>query len=561
MTLGIILLALVLVVRLYTVQIVRGEAFAAKAEGQYIVKSTNLFERGAVYFRDKTGKELSAATLRSGYLLYVNPKNVTSPNEVCRALSDIAGEAIPLDCVEQVSDKTRTYRELANRLPDEVGKAIAEKDFEGVGVSRERWRYYPGDQIAAQTIGFVSFQGDTLTGSYGVERSYNQLLSRPQKALYANFFAEVFSNLGSVLIDPAGKRTGDLITTIDPSVQVMLERSLAETRIKWQSKEVGGIIMNPKTGEILAMAVAPTFDLNKYGEASPDLFKNPLVENVYEFGSIMKPLTIAVGIDTEVITPESTYYDAGVIHVDGRNIYNFDLKGRGTATMQDVLDNSLNTGVSHVVQEVGTERFANYFKKIFGGQTGIDLPNEGKPLIGNLSSPRTVEYYTASFGQGVAVSPVSMIRGLATLANKGVMPAPHVGYAVKTPQGISTELKHGDPVQVFSEQSAQTVSGMLTKVVDNALRGGATKREGYTVAAKTGTAQMALADGRGYYEDRYFHSFFGYFPATDPKIIILLYQTEPQGARYASETLTDTFDTLTTFLINHYAIPPDRSPV
>jgi cell division protein FtsI/penicillin-binding protein 2 len=229
--------------------------------------------------------------------------------------------------------------------------------------------------------------------------------------------------------------------------------------------------------------------------------------------------------------------------------------------MQDVLDNSLNTGVSYVVGQVGTERFAGYFKKIFGGQTGIDLPNEGKPLVGNLSSPRTVEYYTASFGQGVAISPVSMIRGLATLANKGVMPAPHVGYAVKTPQGISTELKHGEPIQVFSEKSAQTVSGMLTKVVDTALRGGATKREGYTVAAKTGTAQMALADGRGYYEDRYFHSFFGYFPATDPKIIILLYHTEPQGARYASETLTDTFDTLTTFLINHYAIPPDRSPV
>lgn len=548
-------------VRLYTVQIVRGEAFAAKAEGQYIVKSTNLFERGAVYFRDKSGKELSAATLRSGYLLYVNPKQVTSPNETCRGLIDIAGEAIPLDCLEVVSDKSKVYKELVHRLPDEVGKAIAEKDFDGIGVSRERWRYYPGDQVGAQTIGFVSYQGDSLTGSYGVERSYNQLLSRPQKALYANFFAEVFSNLGSVLIDPIGKRTGDLITTIDPSVQVMLERTLAETRIKWQSKEIGGIVMNPKTGEILAMAVAPTFDLNKYGEASPALFKNPLVENVYEFGSIMKPLTMAVGMDTGVVTPESTYYDAGVIHVDGRNIYNFDLKGRGTASMQDVLDNSLNTGVSYVVGQVGTARFATYFKKIFGEQTGIDLPNEGKPLVGNLSSPRTVEYYTASFGQGVAVSPVSMIRGLAALANNGALPAPHVGYAVKTPQGISTELKHGEQVQVFSEQSARTVSGMLVKVVDHALRGGAIKREGYSVAAKTGTAQMALADGRGYYEDRYFHSFFGYFPASDPKIIILLYHTEPQGARYASETLTDSFDSLTTFLINHYAIPPDRSPV
>lgn len=276
-------------------------------------------------------------------------------------------------------------------------------------------------------------------------------------------------------------------------------------------------------------------------------------------GSIIKALTMAAGLDSKVVTPSSTYYDAGFLDLNTYTIKNFDGKGRGTVNMQAVLNQSLNTGVSHIVKLMGREKFRSYFSALqLGSESGIDLPSEERGLVDNLNSPRDVEYATASFGQGIAMTPIATARALAALGNGGYMVTPHVASRIEYQDGTSKEITYPQGAQVWSNETSETVSRMLATVVDEALRGGSVALPHHSVAAKTGTAQIANPNGGGYYDDKYLHSFFGYFPAYDPQFLVFLYTVEPKGVQYASETLTTPFIDITKFLINYYNIPPDR---
>jgi len=432
----------------------------------------------------------------------------------------------------------------------------------GVQLYRDQWRYYPGNDLAARTIGFVGYtaeSGSGLTGRYGLERYYEDILARDQSRLSVNFFAEIFSNLGSIIFDTTEARTGDVVTTIEPTVARMLDRELITTQDTWDSTLTGGIIINPKTGAIYAMNVVPTFNLNNRSVDTIADFQNPLVEGVYEMGSIIKALTMAAGIDAGAVVPSTTYYDSGSLTMNTFTISNYDGRARGTVDMQAVLNQSLNTGVAFVVDEMGKDTFREYFKALkFGSETGIDLPNETHGLVANLDSPRDIEYATASYGQGIALTPIETVRALSTLGNGGKLITPHLAKQIEYQDGTVKEVQYPEGDQVFSEETSVTISRMLTEVVDVALKGGDVKLERYSVAAKTGTAQIADPINGGYYDDRFLHSFFGYFPSYDPEFLVFLYTVEPKEVRYASETLTEPFMEITKFLINYYNVPPDR---
>ncbi len=554
----ILVIAGIFVVRLYMLQVVHGSMYQAEAERQYVHTVQDLYSRGSIYFTTRNDEKVSAATIQSGFVLAIDPTKISDIDEAYQALNGVT--AIDGGLFHERALRTdKTYQEIKQTVTNDEADAIRDLSLAGVHLYRNQWRYYPGKELAARTIGFVGYDGDLRVGKYGLERYYEDTLMREDEHLSVNFFAEIFSNLRTVVFDRDKEKVGDVVTTIEPTVARTLDRVLGSVQDKYESTYTGGIIIDPITGEIVALNVLPSFDPNNRADVPIESFPNPLIENVYELGSIIKPLTVASGLDAGVINAASTYYDAGYVELDDFTIKNFDGKGRGTVSMQEVLNQSLNTGVSYITELLGPSRFRTYFYNLkLGSETGIDLPNEGRGLVKNLESPRKVEYTTASFGQGIALTPIGAVRALATLSNGGVLITPHLAKRIEYVNGEVHDIGYPVGDRVFSEETSEEITRMLVNVVDVALRHGTLKKEHYTIAAKTGTAQIADPVTKKYSEDKFLHSFFGYFPAYKPRFLIFLYTVEPRGVQYASETLTDPFMELTDFLINYYSIPPDR---
>jgi cell division protein FtsI/penicillin-binding protein 2 len=558
---AVVLVALVLVGRLYQIQVVKASYYQDRAESQYVHTKSDLYTRGSILFSNKDSQTLSAAAVQSGYVLAGNPTLLTNSVEhFCdnhEAYMSVSVER----CIQRLSTPGRTYIELAPKINNAQAEEIRILDIDGAQLYRNQWRYYPGASLAARSIGFVGFtdDGTELRGKYGLERQYDDVLFQKRQVLSVNFFAELFSNLGELVYKNETNKTGSVVTTLEPVVSRMLDSVLQDANDEFDSELTGAIVMDPATGEIIAMNAVPGFDLNDRRGATIDQFQNPLVENVYEFGSTIKALTVAAGLDSGAITSESEYYDSGSVELDTFTIRNYDGRGRGTVSMQEVLNQSLNTGVSHIVQKMGKEEFRDYFLAFkLGSESGIDLPNEAQGLIDNLQSPRDVEYATASFGQGIAMTPIATTRALATLANGGTLVTPHLVKQIQYDDGSTKDVLYPEGNQVLSADASEEISRMLVTVVDDALRGGTVALDRHSIAAKTGTAQIPDPVNGGYYDDRYLHSFFGYFPAYEPEFIIFMYTVDPKGVRYASETLTTPFMDITQFLINYYSIPPDR---
>ncbi|MEK7661961.1 MAG: penicillin-binding protein 2 [Patescibacteria group bacterium] len=549
--------------KLFFVQIINGDKYTKAADRQYAASSLEVFERGSIFFTDRSGELVPAATLGTGFFLAIEPNKITDPDKIYEALSGIV--AINHDDFFKKASKTGDpYEEILHRMNKDQADAIDALSIPGVKVYREKWRLYPWNEIGSRTIGFIGYRegGNFLEGRYGVERYYEDILSRKNSDLYANFFVEIFSNLKEGIIS-GGRSEGDVILNIEPEAEKTLHNELKRVHEEYSSDFTGGVIMDPKTGAIYAMDAVPGFDPNDLRSVKDTaLFGNPLVEGVYEMGSIVKPLTMAAALDAGVVTRETTYRDDGFVIVEDARIKNFDGKGRGVVNMQEVISQSLNTGMVFVEKRLGNNKFRSYMKKFgVGEETGVDLPGEVAGLADNLNSTRDVEYATASFGQGIAFTPIQIARALSAVANGGYLIEPHVINRISYKGGFSRKPSYsGNDEKIISSKASEEMTRMLVEFVDKALLGGTVKNKDYSIAAKTGTAQMAKEDGRGYYEDRYLHSFFGYFPAYDPRFLVFLYTVNPKGVNYASHTLTYPFMRITSFLLNYYQIPPDRSP-
>ncbi len=564
LSIGIIFFALILIVRLWFVQVVLGKTFRAKADSQY-VEGASFFDRGSIFFTAKNGSLIPGATIKTGYTLAINPKLLaqgSSTDKVYESLNN--AYRVDSTLFSQKAAKTNDpYEELAKRLTNEDADKIEKLSLPGINLYGDEWRVYPGNTMAAHTLGFIGFGGasdNEIAGRSGLERYYEPVLKRSSSDAFVNFFAEVFSDLQKS-VSPGESLEGDIVTTIEPTVQAMLETDLQKVQDQYSSEFTGGVVIDPNTGEIYAMGLSPAFDPNNPGAVTnAGVFTNKLVEDRYEMGSIIKALTMAAGLDSGAITPQTTYNDPGCETLNKKTFCNYDNKSHGYhLPMQIVLDKSLNTGAAFVEHQMGNDKFREYMLEYgLGSTTGIDLPSEGKSLISNLSSPRDLEYAEASFGQGIALTPIQTVRALSTIANGGYLITPHLAKQINYKIGGSKALDYPKTGPIFKPETSPAIAKMLTEVVDTALKNGTVKLDKYSVAAKTGTAQIAKPNSRGYYEDHYLHSFFGYFPAYKPRFLIFLYTFYPKGVQYASETLTDSFIDMAKFLINYYDIPPDR---
>lgn len=555
----IFLFSLILVGKLFLIQVVHSNSYSEKADRQYQTPSSNIFERGTIYFSHKDNSLVSAALQITEFKVAIDPSKINDESATYDKLSKI----ITLekdDFFSRAGKKDDPYEEIANHLTKDKADEISSLKIPGVSIFKEKSRFYPGSSSASHSLGFVAFKEDDLAGRYGLERQYNDILSRGKDNPYVNFFAEVFSNINKTLFK-GDLKEGDIITTIEPSVQNFLEKTLLGVKEKYNVDAVGGIIMNPEDGSIYALSSKPDFDLNNFSKVkNVATFSNPLVENVLEFGSVVKPLVMASALDAGVIKSSTSYEDKGSVTVENKQIYNFDKKARGVVNMQDVLNQSLNTGMVFVYKKLGKEKFRDYMLSFaIKEKTGIDLPNETSGLVSNIiNSPRDIEYANAAFGQGIALTPIEMIRALASLGNKGKLVVPHLIKKIKYEDGTEKDITYENVNTKITETTGEEITRMLVNVMDKGLAPNPNKLEHYNIAVKTGTAQVANNKDGGYYEDRHTHSFFGYFPAYEPKFIILLYAINPKGVPYAAQTWTDPFLGIAKFLVNYYEIPPDR---
>jgi len=555
-----LIFSVILLGRLFWMQVIKKEAYAEAADRQYVTPSSDIFERGTIYFARKDGALVSAATQTAGYKIAINASKIKDPETTYEKLSKIT----PINYEEFVLKARKNndpYEEIAHHLKKEAADAVSALKLPGVSIFKEKWRFYPGEDLASHALGLVAYNGDELGGRYGLERQYNATLVRNISSPYVNFFAQVFSDLHKTLFEDSAEE-GDIVTTIEPQVESFLEKKLLEVKERYSVQTIGGIIMNPKDGSIYAMTGKPDFDPNNFSEVkNAAIFTNPLVENVLEFGSVVKPLVMAGALDAGVVNANTKYNDEGVVTVEKHQIYNFDKKGRGPGiTMQEVLNQSLNTGMVFVEQKLGRIKLREYLLGYgIKDKTGIDLPNETSGLIsGILKSPREIEYANAAFGQGIALTPIALTRALASLGNGGNLVVPHVVKEIKYENGTSKSPEYPTIPTKITKETSEEITRMLVQVMDKGLKSGTAKLEHFSVAVKTGTAQIADTENGGYYENRHTHSFFGYFPAYDPQFIVFLYAVDPKGVAYAATTWADPFLEITKFLLNYYNVAPDR---
>ena len=556
--LGILFFGVILITRLFFIQVVKSDFYENQASRQYFAPAADNFDRGSIYFSEKNGNLISAAVVRKGFLLAVNTKLLKDPEAVYQKISSI----IQVDkdyFMSRALKEDDPYEVVARRLEPDSAQKIKDLRIPGLILEQELWRYYPSKNLASPVLGFVGYKDDKLTGRYGLELSYDPVLKKDNGDKAINSFAEIFLDIKKLI--SGGFGSGDVVLTIEPTVQSLLEKQLDKLIEKYKAQLAGGIIINPKTGEIIAMSSKPDFDPNNYSKVKNfSVFMNPNVESVFEMGSIMKSLTMAAALDSGSVTAETTYFDKGYVDFGSARIKNHDEKGRGEVNMQKVLNDSLNTGAVFAMQKMGKDLFRQYFVNYgLGEKTDIELPEEASGKISNIvDNKRDLEYATASFGQGIAVTPIEMAVALSSLANGGYIMKPYIVKEVDI-KGLTDRKREPQLIrQVLKKETSEEISRMLVNVADEALVGGKYKNDHYSIAAKTGTAQVVVKGQKSYSEGSYVHTFFGYGPAFDAKFLIILFLSKPQGVKYAAYSLTEPFMDMAKFLLNYYEIPPDR---
>lgn len=523
-------------------------------------------DRGHIFFTDKNAVKHLVATTHFGYNLNISPLELGDAEEIYEHLNEeivIDREKFFRSALKEGSDEYEIIKkDISEKVKESIEKRIAAYDLKGVWLESFKKREYLHGSLGAHVLGFVSVDDNDITrGQYGIESIFDDILSSA---------SNVIKSTGTTVLEQIGEldaveasTTGNIVLTIDLNVQQELEQQLKNIRKKWQADLVGGLVMDPETGAVIAMGAVPTFNPNDYSKVGDySIFNNPIVENVYEMGSVFKPLTVVIGLDSGRVSVNDTYNDQGRIVVDGEVISNYDKRGRGPNTgLQTVLSQSLNTGAVFVLQKTGIGTYKDYMQEFrFDGTTRIDLPKEIPGLVGNLDSNREIEFATASFGQGIAVTPIAVARAFASLANGGFIVQPYVTKSIEQVRvgGVISGFDHvKERKRVFNEDATKQVTEMLIRTYDRGILSGVLRNPRYSIAAKTGTAQMVDPKTGKYAQGKFLHSFFGYLPARQPEFLVFLFAVDPK-AEFASTTLARPFSNLTNFLFSYYAVSPDR---
>ena len=530
----------VIIGRLFAFQIVQGKEFAGKhIINQVLVEARP--ERGII--TDRHGVVLAAN--RADYRISASPNLVTNPAELATALAPILQES-RIDLLAKLTDK-QPYVVLSKRVSAEVAASVRALPYKGLAFEPLPRRLYPQGEMLCHTLGYVDFDGN---GGGGLEGYYQTDL--------AGMAASARVNISPLEVQQSviAREGADLRLTIDAAVQHTVEQHLRDALAEHVAVSGEIIVMDPRTGAIRAMASLPCYNPDQFYDVQDKLlFLNPIVTKQFEPGSVMKLITMAAALDSGTVTPQTTYYDSGVLEVGGHRTVNWDRGAHGTVDMVTLLSRSLNVGAATIATWTGTETYYDYMQRFgFGRPTGIDLLAEAGGLMPLPGSANWTESFIAtnSYGQSVAVTPLQMITAVSALANGGRLMQPYVVEEIRRDSNVFVHAPQALSQPIKPETAHQMTAMAITAVVQEVPQA---QIPGYTVAGKTGTAQ--IAENGIYNPTDVIGTFIGWLPADAPEVIVFVKLDRPTSAPWGSQTAAPVFARLARELVVLLDIPPD----
>lgn len=540
--------------QLIYLQILKHEYYLAQALGQQKTSDLQQGDRGGIFFKDLKPLVLNQI---SDYAC-ASPGEIKNPEQAAEILSPILGLE-KKSILDKFSQDDSLCQTIKKKLTEEEVSNIKNANLTGIHLKQETIRYHPYETLAAQVSGFLGGDGK---GQYGVEGYYNALLTgeewRVEKEKGPGGYIIKKDAASDSILPPKG---ADVILTLDYNIQLTAEKLLkkAEDELNAEAGEI--IVMDPNSGKILALANSPVYDPNNYGKVSAlEIFQNSSIQKIFEPGSVFKPITMAAGLDQGKITPQTTYIDPVTETIGGYTISNFNKRSYGQQTMTGVLEQSINTGAVFVERQIGHQTFLEYLEKFgFFEKTGIDLQGEIFSQNKELKKGYEVNFATASFGQGIGITSLQLIRAFSAIANGGKLLKPYIVEKVlENDKIMETQMEVQSP-SVISSRTASQLKAMLVSVVENGF-GKKARIPGYYIAGKTGTAQVPLSalgiNQRGY-SNKTIQSFIGFGPAFNPQFVILVKLYNPQ-AKTAEQSAVPLFQEMAKYIIDYWQIPPDN---
>lgn len=542
----------IITLKLINLQIINGGFWKAQALGQQEHISQIKSDRGEIFFNKK---EKALAINKDIFPIYVSPEKFSEKEETFEILEEIFG--LEKDLLRAKIQNNKSWGLIKRKPTREELLKFKETKLDGVYLTKDVERYYPQENLASHIIGFL---GGENKGQYGLEGYYDKDLSGEEgiTQIGKGRFGDLFL-FDSKIIKPSKFGT-DLILTIDYNIQFIAESLLKETLQINKAKGGEVIVANPNTGEIIAMAVLPNFNPNEYfKEKKLGIFQNSSIQKLFEPGSVFKPFTMAFALNEKILTPQSTFEDKGFVKIGPEVIHNYNQKVWGKVTMNEVLQHSINVGVVFVQSKIPQKTFWDYFEKFgFTKLTGIDLQGEVSSENLNLKKGRDINYATASFGQGIEMTSVQLVKAFCAIANGGRLIKPTLVKEIIRGSEIMKVFPEVSEDFIISDETVAQLVKMLVNVVEQGTGKGA-KLQGYYIAGKTGTAQIpytSLGIKKAGYSEKTIQSFIGFAPAFDPEFLIFIKLFEPE-TRESSISTTPLFKKLAKYIINYYQIPPD----
>ena len=543
---------LILAGRIGWIQFVDGKRMTAKTEMQLRESKMLHSPRGTIY--DRNGRELAISSMTKS--LYANPSEIKDADQVAGTLAKIL-EMKPGDIKDKLTAGGQFIwikRMIEPAAAKKIQAVIKENDIKGLGFLEESKRYYPNDSLAAQVLGFV---GTDDVGLDGMEMALDKIIKAKlfeQMIETDSHSIPIFKSIFTFVPTKQGK---NVYLTLDSGIQFIVEQSLDKAMASTGAQGATVIVMNPNTGEILAMANRPTYNPNQFYKYSDNEWKNRAVAYNYEPGSTFKSIVAAAALQEGKVYPEERFVDKGYVEVSGRRIKNWSGDSYGNISFIDVIKNSINTGFVQVGMRLGAYKMTEYAQAFgFGKATGIELPGEEEGLLFEPKDMRDSDTATMAIGQSIAVTPLQLVTAIGAIANKGVLLKPHIIKEIRNMDGSLDREVSVQPVrQAVSPETAQILTGMMEKVVSE---GGGKKAivKGYHFAGKTGTAEKLKDNGSGYSAGHYVASFVGFGPVEDPQVAILVVIDDPKGVYYGGEIAAPVAGDILAQIMRHLNIRP-----